>query len=78
MRKVYHVVPYRKLGKLQWGVRLERGLTYLRIFNNKNDAIDCARRFARSAILGQIKIHNSLGILQEERTFGKDPTRYPG
>jgi len=77
-RKIYHVVPYRKFGKLQWAVRLAGYLTYLRVFDNKNEAVNCARLFAKSAYLGQVKIHNALGRIQEERTFGNDPRRYVG
>ena len=77
-RMIYHVVPFKSNELLEWAVKLEGRLGYLQVFRNKIDAIDYARKLAKIYLLGQMKIHDSHGVIQYESTFGKDPERYPG
>lgn len=44
----------------------------------KEEAIRDAGALAKKADLGQVKIHKRTGEIQEERTYGKDPEKYPG
>ena len=44
-------------------------------FGTKQEAIQRGKGLAKSAPLGQIKIHGQNGKIQTEHTYGKDP--YP-
>lgn len=51
-------------------------------FNNQAEAEAEAMRLGRKAQeeggLGQAVLHKADGEIKEERTYGKDPERYPG
>ena len=68
-RKVYWVSPDGE----NWKVKAEGAERSTKIFDRKQDAIDFARQLAKNQQPSQIKIQNQKGIIQEERTYGKDP-----
>lgn len=74
MRDVYHVTPFGN----SWKVTPEGAATPLAILDNKNAALDEAKRLAKAAKLGQVVVHGSDGRIQEEFTYGKDPRDVPG
>jgi hypothetical protein len=74
-RKVYHVTPD---GKGGWDVKAEGAQRSSAHFENKVDAIVRGKRLAKSASLGQIKIHKRDGKIQTEHTYGNDPEKYRG
>jgi hypothetical protein len=69
VRKVYHVTP---VGDV-WGVRRARRKRADSIHFFKTDAIARAKRLARAASLGQVKVHGRNGRLQTEFTYREDP-----
>ena len=75
-RVTYHVVPNKEEGN--WRVERESSERASSVHDNKEDAVDEARRLAKNNPLGQIIIHGKDGVIQEERTYGKDPEKYPG
>lgn len=77
-RTVYHVVPRNTEEGLNWAVKRVNTERAAVILENKDDAIRQAEIFARKSELSQIVIHRKDGIIQEERTFGKDPEKYIG
>jgi len=74
-RKIVHVVP-RPNGN--WAVKNEGADKASRVYANKDKAIDRAKLLAKSAPLGQVKIHKQDGTIQTEYTYHKDPEKYPG
>ena len=71
-RQVYHVTKNRGSG---WDVKKEGGQKASGNFGTKQEAIQRGKGLAKSAPLGQIKIHGQNGKIQTEHTYGKDP--YP-
>ncbi len=70
-RRVYHVTPATDVG--EWEIK-EEGLPRARSrHQSKQEAVEAARRLAKSQPLGQIIIHRSDGTIEEERTYGSDP-----
>jgi hypothetical protein len=75
-RVVYHVVPDKDQGV--WKVKREGAERAASIHDGKDDAFEKARELAQNNPLSQVKIHKRDGTIQEERTYGKDPKKYPG
>jgi len=71
----YHVVPN---GDEGWKVKKEGCDRASSIHDNKDDAIEDARRLAQSNPLSQVKVHRRDGTIQTEWTYGEDPEKYPG
>ncbi len=71
-RKTYHVTAKRGGG---WNVKGENASRASSTHDTKADAVDGARKLAKSQPLGQIVIHKQDGKIQTEHTYGKDP--YP-
>ena len=69
IRSVYHVTP---VGDA-WGVRRERRKRADSLHLTKTDAIARAKRLARAAALGQVKVHGRSGRIQTEITYREDP-----
>jgi hypothetical protein len=74
IRSIYHVVP---VGHI-WGVRRERRERAGSVHFKKTDAIAQAKRLARAAPLGQVKVHGRNGLIQLEFTYREDPHRPRG
>jgi len=75
-RSVYHLVPDKKEGV--WKGMKEGADRASVVSDNKRDAFDKLREIAQNSPLSQVKIHKKDGTIQEERTYGKDPKKYPG
>ena len=73
-RVVYHVVPNSSAEK--WVVSQENA-DYRSEHDTKEEAVQEARRLARQAELGQIKVHKKDGNMEYESTYGDDPRRSP-
>jgi hypothetical protein len=73
-RVVYHVVPNSSAEK--WLVTQENA-SFRREFDTKAEAEEEAKRLARSAALGQVKVHKKDGNMEYESTYGEDPRRSP-
>jgi 23S rRNA G2445 N2-methylase RlmL len=74
-REVYHVVYDRK--SEDWRVEKEKAQrAFAAGIDTKEKAIKIARREAKAADLGQIKIHLKRGPIQREHTYGDDPPKY--
>lgn len=73
-REVYHVVP--DASAERWVVSQENN-DFRREFDRKEDAVDFAKNKARSAALGQVKVHKLDGNMEYESTYGNDPDRSP-
>ena len=74
-RVVYHVVPNSSAER--WVVSQEKA-EFRREFDTKEEAVEFAKERAKSAELGQIKVHKQDGNMEYESTYGADPERYPG
>lgn len=74
-RVVYHVVP-NSSGE-RWVVSQENA-EFRREFDTKEEALEFAKKRAKSAELGQIKVHKQDGNMEYENTYGQDPPEYPG
>ena len=75
-RVVYHVLPNKDQGV--WKVKREGAGRAASIHDDKDDAFEKARELAQNNPISQVKIHKRDGTIQEERTYGKDPEKYPG
>ena len=75
-RVVYHVVPDKDEGV--WKVKREGAERASSIHDVRGDAFEKARDLAQNNPLSQVKIHKRDGTIQEERTYGQDPEKYPG
>jgi hypothetical protein len=75
-RVVYHVVPDKD--ERVWKVKREGAERSSSTHNVKGDALEKARELAQNNPLSQVKIHGMDGKIQEERTYGQDPEKYPG
>jgi hypothetical protein len=73
-RTVYHVVPNSSAEK--WLVTQENA-SFRREFDTKEEAVDEAKRLAKDAPLGQVKVHKKDGNMEYESTYGEDPRRSP-
>ena len=68
-RKTYHVTPV----GYAWGVRRARCKRADSVHLFKMEAISKAKRLARAAPLGQVKVHGRNGRIQLEFTYREDP-----
>lgn len=73
-RKVYHVLF--KSG--EWLIKSEGIKKPVGSSETKKEAIKKAQGIAKKNPLSQLKIHKKNGLIQEERTYGKDPEKYKG
>jgi hypothetical protein len=73
-RKVYHVTKENE----QWKGTLEGARRSSVSGDTKAEVLQRTIEMARQAPLGQVVIHKENGIIQSERTYGKDPKRFPG
>ena len=73
-RVVYHVVPNSSAEK--WVVSQENA-DYRSEHDTKEEAVQEARRLAKQAELGQIKVHKKDGNMEYESTYGQDPPESP-
>jgi hypothetical protein len=73
-RKIYHVTP---VGDA-WGVRRPRRKRADSIHMFKSEAIERAKRLARAAAFGQVKVHGRNGRIQTEHTYKEDSRRTRG
>ena len=73
-RNVYHVTP---VGDA-WGVRRARRIRSDSIHFLKSEAVARAKRLAKAATLGQVKVHGRNGRIQIEFTYREDPRRSRG
>jgi uncharacterized protein DUF2188 len=74
-RVVYHVVPNSSAER--WVVSQENA-EFRREFDTKEEALEFAKERAKSAELGQVKVHKQDGNMEYENTYGEDPRRSPG
>jgi len=68
-RETYHVT----FKEEKWKVQKEGARRPTKNFENKHEAVDFGREIAKNQPLGQLIIHKKNGIIEEERTYGKDP-----
>jgi hypothetical protein len=68
-RKVVHVTPD---GAGNWVVKSEGTERAAAVLRNKGEAVARAKEIAKSAALGQIKVHGRDGRIQYENTYGDD------
>ena len=73
-RIVYHVVP---IGQA-WGVRRARRVRPDSLYWFKKPAVGWAKRLAKAAPLGQVKVHGRNGQIQSEFTYRGDPPTSEG
>lgn len=73
-REVYHVVP--NASAERWVVSQEDA-DFRREFDRKEGAVEFAKERARSARLGQVKVHKHDGNMEYESTYGDDPRQSP-
>lgn len=73
-RVVYHVVPNSSAER--WVVSQENA-EFRREFDTKEEAVEFAKERAKSAELGQVKVHKKDGNMEYESTYGEDPRRSP-
>ena len=73
-RTVYHVVPNSSAEK--WLVTQENA-SFRREFDTKEEAVEEARKLAKAAELGQVKVHKKDGNMEYESTYGDDPPESP-
>jgi hypothetical protein len=74
-RTVYWVTPG---NDGDWRVLREVAERAASVHENKDDALAEAKRMAKAAPLGQVKVQKADGKIQEEFTYGKDPASSPG
>ena len=74
VRKVYHVAP---VGDA-WGVMRARRKRADCIYMLKTHAVARAKRLAKAAELGQVRVHGRNGRIQTEFTYKEDPRRTKG
>ena len=72
-RRTYHVTPFGN----GWKVSAE-GQELDVVRDNKDDALEEAKRLAKAEALGQVIVHNQDGKIAEEFTYGDDPRDVPG
>lgn len=74
-REVYDVRTNPKGG---WDVKRSGVAAVVSHHDRKTEAVDDARRRAKKAALGQVRVHGQNGRIQTEWTYGKDPRRTKG
>lgn len=62
----------------QWHVMREGGKRASSRHDRKDDAVAAATAYAQNNKPSQVRIHKTDGMIQSERTYGDDPTRYKG
>jgi hypothetical protein len=75
-RIVYHVTY--DISSNEWKVKRQGTKRAPSKHSNKDQAITAAIYKAMNNTPSQVKIHKRDGKIQEERTYGGDPERYPG
>ncbi len=79
-RIVYHIVPGD--GPVGWDVKRDSEHQAIMNFRTKGDAVHYGRGLAKGEHdrggLGQLKIHDHLGHIEKEWTYGEDPRNIPG
>jgi hypothetical protein len=75
MRKVYHLT---KGSDGDWKGTLVGARRPSVSAETKAEGLERTVEIARGAGLSQVVIHKEDGIIQSERTYGKDPRRFPG
>ena len=76
-RTVYHVTPYAN----GWTLNLEgqdEDKGELGAWDHKDMAIARAKELAKESTLSQVIVHGEDGKIQEEFTYGADPSDIPG
>lgn len=73
-RKIYHVLP---IGEA-WGVRRERRKRCDFVYLFKADAVSRAKRLAKAAALGRVKVHGRNGRIQLEFSYKEDRQKMRG
>ena len=73
-RKIYHVTPSGDV----WRVKRAGATRAASVHENKSMAVARAKALAKSASLGQVKVHRRNGEIQTEYTYGDDPSRTRG
>jgi hypothetical protein len=71
-RTIYHITPRKTENGLEWAVKKEKSERASSVVENKQDAIDIARKLI-SDKPGQIKIHSKTNEIQKEYTYRNDP-----
>jgi hypothetical protein len=74
-RKVYHVT---KGNDALWRGTLVGSSRASVTGETKAEILKKTVELAKQAPLGQVVIHKETGSIQSERTYGKDPKRFPG
>ncbi len=79
-RIVYDVLPCGRWGC--WDVKKEGDSTVIGHFILKPKAVQYGRELAKGEHnrggLGQLRIHDHKGRIENEWTYGEDPPRFPG
>lgn len=75
LRKTYHIT---KGNDEQWKGTLEGSHRASVSADTKAEALERTVNLAKQAPLGQVVIHKGNGVIQGERTYGRDPRRFPG
>jgi len=73
-RTVYYVTPHGN----KWQVIKEKAKRASSTHSTKEEAKQTAIRLAKENKPAQVKIQRKDGTFEEERTYGKDPRKYPG
>lgn len=78
-REVFEVEPR---ADDRWALQREGSQRASRVFDGKREAVNEGARRGREIEqrggLAQLRIKDQKGVLQNERTYGKDPRRYKG
>jgi len=75
-RTVYHVVP--NANAQRWVISIEDDDSFREEYDTKAEAVEAAKRRARSREPAQVKVHKHDGNMEYESTYGDDPRRSPG
>jgi len=75
-RRVLHVVHDKSDDS--WKIRKEGSERASSSHDTKADASQTAFERGRNTPNSQVKVHGMNGKIQEERTYGNDPRKYPG
>ena len=75
MRKVYHLT---KGHDGDWKGTLTGARRPSVSASTKGEALERTVEVAKNSRISQVVIHKENGIIQSERTYGKDPRRFPG
>lgn len=77
----YHVVPHRVTGldgarHRVW--RIKRNGVVIETWPQKALAVASAIALARASVVASVRAHRTDGEIQWERSYGRDPRRFPG